>query len=150
MLWFFLLSFQVTFSSQPVCLVSLVSPDNVAPLVGLEIPWRDQNDVSHPYPHSSLHLPAYPAEAFIAVLATHQNPIETKHFLGYTNYIVTSRQLDSIIVFALDFPLSHVITSAFLFHKRLHNLNTLVFLLGISSELKKFPSFFREDVCPIY
>ena len=145
-----MLNFQVTLSSQPVCLVSLVSPDNVAPLVGLKIPRRDQNDVSHPYPHSPFHLPAYPAEALLAVLTSHHKPVETKHCLGYTHHIVTSRQLDGIIVFALDLPLSHDITSTFLFHKRLHNLNTLVFLSDISSKLKKFPSFFRGNVCPIY
>lgn len=146
----FLLSFQVTLSSQPVCLVSFVSPDNVASLVGLEIPWRDQNDVSYPYPHSPFHLPAYPAEALLAVLATHHKPIETKHCLGYTHYIVTSRQLDGIIVFAFDLPFSHDSTSTFLFHKRLHNLNTLVFFSSISSKLEKFPSFFRGSVYPIY
>jgi len=145
-----MLNFQVTLSSQPVCLVSLVSPDNVAPLVGLEIPRRDQNDVSYPYPHSSLHLSAYSAEAFMSVLAAYHKSVETKHCLGYADYIVTGRQLDGIVVFALDLPLSHDITSTFLFHKRLHNLNTLVFLSDISSKLKNFPSFFRGNVCPIY
>jgi len=139
-----MLNFQVTLSSQPVCLVSLVSPDNVAPLVGLEIPRRNQNDVSHPYPHSPFHLPAYPAEALLAVLTSHHKSVETKHCLGYTNYIVTSRQLDGIIVFALDLPLSQDTTSTFLSHKRLHNLNTLVFLPDISSKLKKFPSFLEK------
>jgi hypothetical protein len=132
------LSFQVTFSSKPVCLISFVSPDNVASFVGLEIPWRDQNDVSHPYPHSPLHFPAYPAEAFMSVLASHQKSVEAKHFFGYAYYIVASRQLDGVMVFAFDFPFAHDTTFTLSLHKRLHNLNTLVFFSDITSKLKKF------------
>ena len=62
---------EISFPSQPFGLISFVSPYDVAPLVRLEIPWRDQNDVSLPYPHSSLHFSSDSAEALLAVLATH-------------------------------------------------------------------------------
>ena len=141
-----MLNFQVTFSSQPVCLVSLVSPDDVAPFVRLKIPWRNQNDVSNAYPHSSFHLPAYPAEAFMAVLAAYHKPVAPKHFFGYANHIVTRWHLDGVIVFASDSSFAHEFTPLHSFFIEDHNLNTLVFIFVLSGKLKKFPSLFLDEV----
>jgi hypothetical protein len=93
-------------------LISFVSPNDVAPLVGLEIPWRDQNDVALPYPHSSFHLSSDSAETLVAVLTAHQNSIETQHFFGYAHDVVGHRQLNvAKLFFAFDLSFSHSATS---------------------------------------
>jgi len=97
-----LLDLQVSVPSQPFGLIPFVSLYDVAPLVKLEIPRRDQNNISLPYPHSPLHLSPNSAETLLAVLAAHQNPIETQHFFGYANDVVNHRQHHILKLFLAD------------------------------------------------
>jgi hypothetical protein len=110
-----MLGSQVAFSSEPVCLVSLVSPYDVAAFVGLEVPWGNQNDVSYPYPHSPLHFSAYPAEALVSVLAAYHDSVEAEHLFGYAEYVIAGWQLDGVVLFAFDLPFAHDTTSVFVF-----------------------------------
>jgi hypothetical protein len=79
-------------ASQPFGLVSSVPPENVASLVRLKIPGRNQNDVAFPDPHSPLQLASNSAQPFFAVLTFHQDPFSAKHFNSRAQHIVCTRQ----------------------------------------------------------
>jgi len=74
-------------ASQPFALVSSVSPENVAALVRLKIPRRNQNDVAFSYPDPSFHLPPYATKAFMPILALNQNSVEAQELHCYAQHV---------------------------------------------------------------
>jgi hypothetical protein len=79
-------------ASQPFRLVFPVSPENVASLVRLKIPGRNQNDVAFPDPHSPLQLASNSAQPFFAVLALYHDSFSAQHLNGYAQHIVCTWQ----------------------------------------------------------
>jgi len=105
---FFLSHRKVTMTSQPFRLVSSISPENVAPLVRLKVPGRNQNDVAFPDPHSPLQLASNSAQPFFAVLALHQDSVSAQHFNSRAQHIVCTRQQHVFKVsLVFDFPFTH-------------------------------------------
>jgi hypothetical protein len=99
---------KVTMTSQPFRLVFPVSPENVASLVRLKIPGRNQNDVAFPDPHSPLQLASNSAQPFFAVLALHQDSFSAQHLNGYAQHIVYTRQHHVFKVsLVFDFSFTH-------------------------------------------
>jgi hypothetical protein len=108
---FLSLHFKVTFVSEPVRLVFPISPENVAPLVRLKIPRRNQNDIAFSYPHSPLQLASNSAQSLFAVLALHQDSFSAQHFDSRAQHIVSTWQYHIFKVpFICDFSFAHVST----------------------------------------
>jgi len=98
-------------TSQPFSLVFPVPPENVASLVRLKIPRRNQNDVAFSDPHSPLQLASNSAQPFFAVLTFHQDPFSAQHFDSRAQHIVSARQHHIFKVpFICDFSFAHVST----------------------------------------
>lgn len=99
-----LLHREVIIGSEPVRLVSSISPENVAPLVWLKIPRGNQNDVALSYPNSPFHFTSNSANAFFAVLTFNSKPVESKQFRHYADHVCCSRQHHRLcFIFAEDF-----------------------------------------------
>jgi hypothetical protein len=108
---FLLLHFKVTFVSEPVRLIPSVSPENVASLVRLKIPRRNQNNITFSYPHTPLQLASNSAQPLLAVLASHQNPLTTQHLNSRAQHIASTRQQHVFKVpFISDFSFTHLPT----------------------------------------
>jgi len=95
-------------ASQPCCLISSVSGVNVASGLCLEVPWRDQNDVSDSNPDSSLKFSSDSAQALFTVLAFYHDSVKAEEFDCDSQHVVSDWQLHlSEVVFADNFPFSH-------------------------------------------
>jgi len=117
-----LLHFKVTLASEPVILVLSVTPENVSSCIRLEIPRRNQNDVTFSNPHSPFQFSSNSAQAFFAVLALRQASFTAQHFNNHTQNVISARQqhfLKACLVF--DLSLTH-----------LFNTNSLPRLLAAS------------------
>jgi hypothetical protein len=102
------LDFEVTSISEPVRLVSSVSPVDVTSCVRLKIPRRNQNDIAFSDPHSPFQLASNSAQPFFAVLAFHQDSFSAQHFDSSAQHIVCTRQQHIFkIAFICDFSLTH-------------------------------------------
>jgi hypothetical protein len=105
---FLTLHCKVTMPSQPFRLIFPVPPENVAALVRLKIPRRNQNDVAFSDPHSPFQLASNSAQPFFAVLAFHQDSFSAQHFDSSAQHIVCTRQQHIFkITFICDFSLTH-------------------------------------------
>jgi len=62
---------------------SCITPNQIATLVRLKVPRRDQNNVSYTYPNPTFHLTPYATQAFVPVLTLDQNTVKTKQLDGY-------------------------------------------------------------------
>jgi hypothetical protein len=74
----------VMFPTELLCLRSRVAPYQVSTFVSLKVPWRNQDNISFPYPYASLHFAADATQTFMSVLTLNKNTVETKQFDGYT------------------------------------------------------------------
>ncbi len=68
---------------QPSNLILSVSEKDVSTRLGLELPWRHQDDVTVSDPNTAFHFSSDSAESFFAVLALHHNSFASKHLHGY-------------------------------------------------------------------
>jgi hypothetical protein len=62
---------------KPIKLVASISVDNITLLVGLEVPWSNDNSVTHAHPDSFLHSPRYAPYANLSILTSYPDSIET-------------------------------------------------------------------------
>ena len=98
---------KVAFFSQPLNLVSPVSPEDVASFVSLKIPWGNEYDVTLSDPESSLHFASDSAQSYVAVLAFHFDAVVPQHLNCYTEYIGSSwEHCVSQVFFGDDFSSS--------------------------------------------
>jgi hypothetical protein len=105
------LYFKVTFVSEPVRLVFPVSPENVASLVRLKIPRRNQNNITLSDPHTPFQLASNSAQTFFAVLTLYHDSFSAKHFNSRAQHIVSTRQQHIFkIPFICDFSFAHLPT----------------------------------------
>ncbi len=103
------LHFKVTFVSQPFRLIPSVTPKNVATLIRLKIPRRNQNNIAFPNPHPPLQLTTNPAQPLFTILTPHQNPFSTKHLNSRTQHIASTRQQHVFkVTFICDFSFAHL------------------------------------------
>jgi hypothetical protein len=77
---------------KPLSLIPPIPPENVAALVRLKIPRRNQNNVAFPNPHSPFQLASNSAQPFFAVLALYQESFSAQHFNSRAQHIVRTRQ----------------------------------------------------------
>jgi hypothetical protein len=105
------LHFKVTFISKPFRLIPSVPPENVASLVRLEIPRRNQNNITFPNPHPPFQLAAHSTEPFFAILTLNHDSFSTQHFKSHTQNIASTRQQHFFKVpFISDFSFTHLPT----------------------------------------
>jgi hypothetical protein len=60
-----------------------VTPNNIAAFIGLEIPGRNDNNVTFAYPNAAFHLASYAAESFHAILAFDHDAVVSEEFCDY-------------------------------------------------------------------
>jgi hypothetical protein len=70
---------QKTLLLKPVKLVASISVDNVTLLIGLKVPWSDDDSVTNTHPDSFLHSTGYAPYANLTILTSHSDPIKTEH-----------------------------------------------------------------------
>jgi hypothetical protein len=73
-----LLDFQVPAAFKPSSFALGVSPDDIATLIGLEIPWGDENNIAFANPDTFLQGPTDAAESSFAVSAFDTDPVITE------------------------------------------------------------------------
>jgi hypothetical protein len=69
--------FQKTLLLKPIKLVASISVNNVTLLIGLEVPWSNDDSVTHAHPDTFLHSPGYAPYANLTILTSYPDPIET-------------------------------------------------------------------------
>jgi len=67
---------EVVVLSEQLSLSPRVTPNDIAAFVGLKIPWGNKDHVSLSNPNPSFHFASDSTEAFVAVLAFHQNSVK--------------------------------------------------------------------------
>lgn len=99
---------EVAVVSEPCCFVSSVPCEYVASGVRLEVPGRDQDDVSDSDPDSSFEFSSDSAEAFVTVLAFYHYSFEAEQFGGDSKDVCAAWQLHFAEVFADNFSFSQL------------------------------------------
>jgi hypothetical protein len=111
-------------------LILPVPPENVSALIRLKIPRRNQNNVSHSDPHSSLQLASDSAQSFFAVLALHQDSVKPHHSDSYAQYIICRWQHHIFYLsFADDLPFAQSFTPGSLPLQEETHFKTLALLI---------------------
>jgi len=91
-------------ASQPFSLILPVPPENVASLVQLKLPRRNQNNVSLSDRYSSLPPASNSAQSFFTVLTLHQDSVKIQHSNSYAKYIIYDWQHHISNPFLADDP----------------------------------------------
>jgi hypothetical protein len=93
---------EVAFEPQLFSLVLSVPPKYVASCFWLEVPRRDQHDVSVSDPYAPFQFASDSAQSFLAILALDQYSVKAKHFDCHSQHIILAWQQHVFQVFFIN------------------------------------------------
>ncbi len=65
-----------------------VTPNQIAPLIRLKVPWRNEHHISFTYPNAPFHLAPYTTHAFVSILASNKHTVEAEQPNSYSQNII--------------------------------------------------------------